>query len=364
MKILHVINTLRTGGAEKLVSDTLPFLNGEYQVSVLTLVDESPIFADSLRKRGISVHSLHMSNMKSPLAILRIRRYIRDYDLIHVHLFPTQYWVAMANILLFKNKKILITTEHNTNNRRRSLWFFKYIDRFIYNQYSSIIAISEATRYNLIKYLGNSKSVDLIPNGIDVEIYQNGKAFDRSSLGFSEEDLLLIMVARFSEQKDQATLIRSLLHLSSDIKLVLIGDGKLRNQCELLVEDNNLKDRVVFLGIRKDIPSLLKMADVSVISSNWEGFGLVAVEAMAAGLPVIGSNVEGLADVIGSSGLLFKKGDEIDLAKQIETLYKSSIFRDKVAQTCYNRALSFNIDKMIQSTLDIYNRYNENNNNF
>lgn len=357
MKVLHIINRLGIGGAEKLIVETLPlFKEKGIDVELLVLQMPENNFEEKLLNSGVKYYSLNVKNLYSPSVIFKIRKYIKKYDIIHTHLFPVQYWVAIANVLLFNKKKILVTTEHNTDNRRRNIWCFKYLDRIIYKQYSSILAISKGTADNLAQYLGSTQKIHLISNGLNIKEYNQAKPVNRDLFGFSTTDFILIMVARFSEQKDQITVIKSLINLPFEVKLVLVGDGKLRDDCEELVRSMNLSDRVLFLGIRKDIPELLKMANVSIISSHWEGFGLVAVEGMAAGLPVIGSNVSGLSEVIGQAGLLFDKGKEKQLANHIRSLYESSELCEEVAKDCYQQSLLFDINKMIESTLEIYNK--------
>ena len=125
------------------------------------------------------------------------------------------------------------------------------------------------------------------------------------------------MVGRFSEQKDQITLIKAMKYLPKNYKLLLVGEGNLRNICEEEVIKLNLKQRVIFLGVRKDIENIFKTSHIAVLSSKWEGFGLVAVEAMATGLEVIGTNVDGLREVINNQENLFNVGDYKKLAEII-----------------------------------------------
>ena len=98
-----------------------------------------------------------------------------------------------------------------------------------------------------------------------------------------------------------------MIHLPVNFKLILVGEGPLKNSSQMLVQELCLKDRVFFLGNRDDVERIFKTADLSVLSSHWEGFGLVAVEGMAAGKPVIASNVSGLSEIVSGAGVLFEK---------------------------------------------------------
>ena len=119
-----------------------------------------------------------------------------------------------------------------------------------------------------------------------------------------------MMTGRFSKAKDHTTLVKSLKLLPYNYKLLLVGEGELKKNIEILIKKINLENRVIFLGFRNDIPELMKTVDINILSSNWEGFGLVAVEGMASGRPFIGSDVDGMNDVIRGGGILFEKGSE------------------------------------------------------
>ena len=162
------------------------------------------------------------------------------------------------------------------------------------------------------------------------------------------------MVAGFRYQKDQETLIRAMKHLTIDAELWLIGDGARRPIIEQCIKNNKLSERVRLLGVRGDIPSIIKAADVVVQSSHWEGFGLAAVEGMAAGKPVVASNVEGLAQVVEGAGLLFPHGEEVALAKIINELLTNDCYYQQVAEKCTERAQMYDIQKMVDSYNNLY----------
>ena len=142
--------------------------------------------------------------------------------------------------------------------------------------------------------------------------------------------------------------------MPEDYELWLIGDGERRSIIEQCIKDNKLEDRVLLLGIRSDIPSLLKSVDVVVQSSHWEGFGLAAVEGMAAGKPVIASDVEGLAQVVEGAGILFPLGDDKKLADIIKLLIEDQTYYQQVAANCMERAKMFDIQKMVDAYNEVY----------
>ena len=191
-------------------------------------------------------------------------------------------------------------------------------------------------------------------NGIDVKRYSQAVPIDKSTITNHPERKVIAMVAGFRYQKDQETLIRAFNILPEDYELWLIGDGERRSIIEQCIKDNKLEDRVLLLGIRSDIPSILKSVDVVVQSSHWEGFGLAAVEGMAAGKPVIASDVEGLAQVVEGAGILFPLGDNKKLADIIKQLIEDQTYYQQVAARCWERAQMFDIQKMVDAYNEVY----------
>jgi glycosyltransferase involved in cell wall biosynthesis len=354
MKVLQIINSLHTGGAERLLVDSVPLYKAKgLETDVCLLNGNRTSFYQVLEEQHICIISLSKGSIKSvynPLLIFKIFKYINRYAVIHVHIFPTLYWVALAKFLSFGKTK-LVFTEHSTSNRRRNSRIWRFFNRIAYKQYDAIASISEDVDKALQKHLLLKKDVfSVINNGIDLSKFY-GKAKNATD---TIKDITLIQVSRFSPAKDQATVIRALSYLQGNVKLVFVGDGVNRTECELLTKQLDLSERVSFLGSRNDIPELLKNADIAVQSSQWEGFGLAAVEAMASGLPIVASDVSGLREVVSGAGLLFKQGDEKSLADKINSLLTDRKLYEKIANLCLERAKQYDINVMVEQYIDLY----------
>ncbi|MCX2679172.1 glycosyltransferase [Galbibacter sp. EGI 63066] len=356
MKILQITNSLLSGGAEKLVVETsLLFKKKSTSVDILLLNGiDSPLKNKIEENQEIEIIALEQGNIYNPKYILRLKKHIKNYDLIHVHLFPSIYWVAIASILN-RNKIPLIMTEHNSSNRRRRWFLFKILDRILYKKYHSIITISDAVDKNLRHHLGKGfKNLKQIHNGIPLQAYNNAQAYKKSELGVEESDHLIIQVASFTKQKDQNTLIKSMSHVPESVKLILVGDGPLKVHSIKLTQELQLEDRVIFLGIRSDVPKLLKSVDLVVLSSHFEGLSLSSIEGMASGKPFIASNVPGLTEVVKDAGVLFENGNFNQLAYIIKQLLSDSPYYQLVAKACLERSKQFSIDIMVDKYLSVY----------
>ena len=135
-----------------------------------------------------------------------------------------------------------------------------------------------------------------------------------------------------------------------------MGDGERRGEIEKLICELNLSSCVKLFGIRNDIPSIMKSSDVIVQSSHIDGFGLTAVEGMAAGKPVIASDIPGLSQVVAGAGLLFPEGDDKALALLIQRLYDDKSFYDKVSEDCSMRANDYDISHMVEKIDMVYRK--------
>lgn len=358
MKILQIINSLATGGAEKLIIDTVPLYNSmgiEMDVLVLNGA-KHPFLKKLIQLKCCKVFSLGHKSVYNILNIFKIIPFLKKYDVVHVHLFPALYWVAVAKLLSFSNVK-LIYTEHSTSNRRRNSKVFRVLDKIVYYNYKAVICITTEVKTVLTKHLRQSDSkFAVINNGVDLDIINTAVSYKKVLINkcFKEDDTILIQVAGFREPKDQPTLIKSLVHLPDTVKLILVGDGVLRKECEELVMQLKLQARVFFLGVRMDIPSLLKTADIVVLSSKYEGLSLSSIEGMTAGKPFIASNVPGLSDIVRGAGILFECGNELQLAETIKVLLEDKKYSNEVMLACKKRAKQYDINKMILKHIQLY----------
>lgn len=357
MKILHVIDSLAVGGAEKLVLDTLPLYNSIDGVTAdVALLDASEsIFLKKLKTQNCCrIYELSSGNLYNPMLIFKLVPIIRKYDVIHVHLFPAQYFAVIAN--LFSWKKIIFT-EHNSFNRRMDNPFFKLLEKMIYKLYNKIICISPEVKEVMKNGLKiNENKLITIENGISINDVKNAKVSFRKEFGYTEEDVIIIMVAKFRQQKDHETLVKSIAQLPDKYKLLLVGDGKKERYDEIvnLVEKLKIKGRTIFTGERGDVFSLYKMANIAVLSSNWEGFGLVAAEAMASGTPLIASNVPGLSEVVSGGGILFEKGNVDDLTQKISELTDDNVLYNETSRKGQKKAQKYDISRLVEQTLLLY----------
>lgn len=348
MRILHVINDLETGGAQRLIADMIPLIQAHgHTAEILVLRDFESELSDLIRRQGVKIHSLHAKNLKDPRLIFGIRRFARNFDVVHVHLFPALYLAALAKT---GTKPYYFYTEHSTSNKRRGKWYFRPIERFIYKHYDRIISISPQTKASLLEWIGSKYAERhvVIENGVDLS------RFETCSSRRQPKYTRLVMVARFVEAKNHEMLIRAMAYLPARYTLTFVGDGPTRQTCQALANRLGLDERITFLGTRADIPDILCEADLGVHCSHWEGFGLTAVEIMASGLPIIVTDTEGLRQVVEDAGIVVPSHDAHHLAQTIQNILTNEDLYKKTAEKCKKRALKYNNHTMVSRYIKEY----------
>jgi len=350
MRVLQVIDSLRIGGAEVLVRELAPrFLQHGIDCEVLVLSRSSSALEIALQDAGVKILDTGDLALYSLRQIPALAKHMRGFSLVHVHLFPAQLWAVLAAL---QSGCMLVTTEHNTWNARRH-WWLRPMDAWMYSRYRQIACNSNATAEELARWCPHVKDkLHVIPNGIPLEVFAAARPADLS--GHGDGMTKAVFVGRFEPQKDHVTLLRALA-LAPRIHLLLLGDGPLRNQLEQLARDLGVCDRVTFAGFRHDVPEILKACDIYVHSTTSDGFGMAACEAMAAGLPVIASDVPGLAQVVEGAGVLTPVGDHASLAQELNALAGSAEKRARMSEASRRRARDFSIE----GTVDLYLRMYE-----
>lgn len=351
MRILQVITSLQIGGAEKVVTDLSIALKARgYDVTVAVFAGGSSVFKQKLMEGGCRVMEFSNSwDVYNWNFIGKLHKIIKNYDVVHTHNTSPQLFTALANV---GRKTKLVTTEHSTNNRRRTWYGYKWVDRWMYKRYDKIVCISDIAKEKLQEYLKTlTDRLITINNGVDVNRFYQAVALpELSHTGI----FVTVMVAGFREAKDQDTAIKAMALLPDNYHLWLVGDGVRRSELESLIKKLGLSHRITLMGIRSDIPQILKSADTVLMSSHWEGLSLSNIEGMSSGKPFIASDVNGLREVTKGYGILFPHENTETLAAIIRKLHDDVNYYSKVAEACYKRAQMFDIKKMVDRYEAIY----------
>jgi glycosyltransferase involved in cell wall biosynthesis len=353
--VLHLISSLGRGGSERLLVDTVKNLNGA-SIKIVVVVMNN-IIDENLKSELTSccknVYFLNrIQGKKSVKYLFNLNKIIKEHkiNIIHTHNFGSKCWAILCKI---KNPNLkLVHTLHDT--RLKDFDSMTILHNLFINK---SIAISNSV-YNKAKK-NCIKKVEVIYNGIDIKKFQN------SSNIKNQKTNEIINVGRIVHQKKgQDILIRAIkecVKKGVEVNCSFVGqsDGYCTSSynylCEL-VKELKLEEHVTFLGNREDVEDLLHKSKIFVLASRFEGFGLVVLEAMAAGIPVIASNIEGPAEIIQDNinGLLFEYENYTELAKKIVLLCSNAELYNRLSNNSLEFVKKYDVSVMSQKYAKLY----------
>jgi glycosyltransferase involved in cell wall biosynthesis len=319
---MQVLPTLGMGGAERVVTSLACQLSRDgHSVSVVRLFTPDPVTAtactcaneDQLRAQGIPVRSLGKRPGLDLRVVPRLAAAIADErpDVLHTHTYVLRY---VLPALALGRARPIVHTIHSLATRDVD-WPGLALHYLTFRMGVAAVAIGEAVAASFRRtYRVAPRRV--IPNGIPVSAYAapaNARAELRTRLGISADAPALVTIARLTAPKNHDALVRVVAAprlQALGVHLILAGEGELRARLEALARDLRVDGRVHFLGERADVPSVLAAGDVFVLPSLWEGNPLAVMEAMAAGKPVVATDVGCVPELVGRGcGTLVPPGD-------------------------------------------------------
>lgn len=361
IKVLHVVEDLRIGGLERIIASIVTNLDkNKYDVGVWCLSEGGEIALDLIGK-GISVKILGMKSYHNPLNIIALSQLIRRnrIKILHIHGYFAGTFGRLAAIIA--RVPIIIYHVHSTyyGYKKRNILTEKILSFFTDN----IVCISKAVRKFVMQVEGiNEKKACLIYNGIEApEVFNEPAHINRDSFGLSKKDFVAITVASLTPNKGHHVLIHAMKTVSrkhSNLGLLITGEGPLRNGLDEHLKELPFFSKILFAKERKEVISLLKLADVFVLPSvKREGLGIALIEAMAVGLPVIGTRLGGIPEVIQDNinGFLVTPGNHEELAAAIEKIIGDKVIRDemgRMGRKIYEK--SFTVETMLRKIELLY----------
>ena len=365
IRITHIIKaTGVAAGAEKHLISLLPALDRrKFNITVVALTEpRSPVpeLVSRLLSLGVPTQNLVILSDADPTLVPRLAYCIRKLQpsLVHTHLVHADLYGAIAARLA--GVPMVISSRHNDDPFRRSGLVSRLV-RLANRQLDHFLVISDHLRaftvnvegvprdqVTTVRYGMQSSDMDVVP---DIRrIFHLGSG------------LVVACVARLMPQKGHRVLLaafRSVVRIYPDAQLLLLGDGPLRTELEQLTRNLRLEKNVCFAGWRTDASELLYGADIFVLPSLWEGFGLVLLEAMAAALPIVAAHVGPIPEIVlhDKTGLLVQADTEDALARAILRLLASPEERSRFGREGrYRLGTEFSMDRMLAATEDVYSR--------
>ncbi|MGY3211423.1 glycosyltransferase [Mucilaginibacter sp. HD30] len=320
MKILYLITGLRLGGAEKQLLLLAREMKLAGNTVLVAAMESNGVMARDFVESGIEVHGLDVTSIKSiPAAYKKLKRVATNFtpDVVHAHMIHANFLAAYFK-LFNKNTKVICTAHNVREGSGLLMAGYHFVKKVV--DWSTNVSQEAFDHFIKKKYFSPHTS-SFIPNATDTAVFDPTnykKKLIRRDLGVDDEAYVFFSAGRLHYQKNYPDLLKAfsiVCHKIPNALLYIAGEGPDLGKLLVLSVELNLNNRVVFLGRRNDIPALMAMSDCFVLSSKFEGFGLVVAEAMAMQLPVISTNCGGVKEVMGGIGKLVDNGDVAGLAK-------------------------------------------------
>jgi len=359
LRVLHVIPSLALGGAEQMATHLMIGLSRSHAVGAVGLFAEvdNPV-ERRLAEAGIPRWHLNKRAGFDPRMFGALNRIFREFrpDVIHTHMATQRYVFP----LLFTNKvAAALHTVHSLAEYETDA-FGRLINWFAFRRRVLPVGVSQEVSASVKRVYG-LECKGMILNCIPVEQYQSkheDRNLWRDREGIERDAIVFTCVGRLELPKNPGLLLEAFRELTGPrAHLVLSGEGSLREQLTAYARANNLSDRVHLIGRQNNIPSVLAASDVFVLASNWEGNPLAVMEAMAAGLPVIATQVGGIPELVrsGDQGLLVPAGDCRGFAAAMQTLFDDAVTRRAMGRAAQTRAVrEFKVERMVEGYANLY----------
>jgi glycosyltransferase involved in cell wall biosynthesis len=406
IKLTHIICSLGYGGAERFLIDLIKNTDREkYEISVLCVIEGGPLVKE-LELNEIKIFIIGKKTKLGILTIWKIYKYLKKekIQIVHTHLFAGDTWGRIAAVLA--RTSVIISTEHSVNFNEGIIK--RSVKKFLSYFTDKIIAISKTVKENSQKRDWiNPKKIEVIYNGIDLDKFLKlDSCFHRKDKEKNENDITLGFVGRLEKEKGAECLIEAMELIEKreechpefisgsiniftnknpsqdkkkndrfrnkfgmtnfNLKLKILGDGTQRKNLEAMRNQFGLKNKIEFLGFKNNPANFYQQIDILIIPSLWEGLSIVALEAMAVGVPIIASNSGGLREIIkddstyggstkgGKTGLLFKSRNSKDLAKKILWGIENYDKMNSMAEKAKTKVEDFDIRKKTKGYGRIY----------
>jgi len=355
IKVMQIILDLGTGGVEKFLLDLiLNYDREKFHMSVVSLNRRmDTMFENILENNRVKVTYLDMKpaiyNFKIYSLLYKLIKAEKP-DVVNVHIYMTRF--AFLPVM-FNHVPVRIHTVHVPFKAEAS-GLYRMLLKFAYKKGKFVpVAVSKDVQRTIEE--GSKVEAKCIYNGIDLNKFKTD--VKRS---FKEDGTIrIICIARFMPEKNHKMLVSAfnkVCQVYSNCKLYLVGEGTLKKQIQEMVSNFGIEDKVEFLGTRKDVPKLLNQSDIFLLSSNYEGFGLVIAEAMACGLPIVSTNVGAIHELIEHrhSGLLVEKGCIDEFASAIIELIENESLREKISHNAKDEVQKFSLTNMVREYEKLY----------
>lgn len=360
-KIIHLIQALDNGGCENMLLRVLPHLNN-FKNEIITLNHRGEL-AEKFEEKNIAIFNINQKNLLDIFGYFRLLKEIRKEkpDIIFTYLFHAD---AIGRLFLQLFTKIKIIPSLRTTYHYKKYWparFFEKLTKYFVKDY---LANSESVKIFYVENIGVApEKITVVSNGIDVAFYDRIKRDEnlKESLEIKKEELAIICVANFHINKGHRYLLEAFEKVyfeNKNVKLLLVGNGDEKEKLLKQIKNYRSKNNILFLGKRSDVPQLLKISDIFVLPTLFEGMSNAIMEAMSCGLPIITTDIAENKELIENkkSGILISTQNATEIQKNVLRLLKNESLRKSLGENARNSIKKLcDLDIIIEKMKNFYN---------
>ena len=372
LRVLLTIDDASLGGGQMHVLLLAKYLKAaNFDVEIAT--EDRGWLVDEALDLGLVVHQISISNHLRWKSFDDIRQLLRSkkFDILHTHGGTAGFWVRLV-VAGLKKRPVVIHTYHGLHylNISQSEDFaipekvkrklFKWIDRLLLKYTDRIICVCRSDYQKAIESrVADRDRTSIVYNGIEIDKFSQplNRASARQKFEIDSTEFIFGNVGRLHEQKGHKFLLQAFAKIRNTARLIVIGDGNMRDELMALADKLAIRDRVLFLGARADVHEFLSAIDVFVMPSLWEGQPIALLEALAIGKPCIVSAVDGIPEIItdGINGYLVNPQDIETLARIMDNAIENPHLFEKIADRRVNEISSkFLAENMAAEIANIY----------
>lgn len=355
---------LPIGGAEQILLNTVKGIDKNRFEPLVCCIGECGAVGEEIKKAGTRVIALGYPVKRFKWSIVRdLARLMQDehVDVLHTSLYHANFFGRIAGRIA--RVPVVLTWVHNAYDKSNRKLQRRIANRLLARYTDTMVAVSKGVKADILKYDGTDPGLIKVLytglNPIDVDT-ESSRPVVREQLGIPDDAFVIGNVGRLVDQKNQALLLRAfrkVVDCRPDSRLVMVGGGPLEDDLHRLAGELGISDRTIFTGWRRDVPELLSAFDVFALSSDYEGLGIVILEAMFVGLPTVATAVAGIVEAVEDSqtGILVSPGDEKALAGALLKMAGDSELRAELgnkAKAVANEKWTF--ERYIHELEDLY----------
>lgn len=356
IKVAMVLPYFGIGGAEKMAAQLAAGLDsGKYDLEVFCIYGD-PLdnhLEQMVRDNGVRIHFIGKKRGFSVSAMVKLFRELDAFqpDVVHTHQYACLYacpWPVLR-------RKQFLHTFHLPPELENRRFLRRIMSKLLIRMHEMTpVAISHQNQKFLSSYYGLSVTeIPVVCNPVELTKFD-----DLKSLG--NTDFTFITAGRFSAQKNQQMMLRAFsafLEKGYDAGLVMLGKGEEEENLRTLASELGISDRINFAGFVVNVEDYLANADVFLLSSDYEALPLALLEAMAAGLPIVATDVGGVRDIVTDNGILIPAGDTAAMVQAMEDLYLKQDVRARMAVASKHNARAYDVSNTVAGYSELYRRF-------